>query len=77
MPVPTPRYYRVCSDASDIARSLEHEYLGVEHQFLAILRDRDAVPTQVLGELVDLDKVESRLLELLAWPGYRTASQGN
>jgi Clp amino terminal domain, pathogenicity island component len=70
MPVSTPRYCRFCGDATDIARSMEHEYLGVEHEILAILQDRHAMPIQVLGELAGLDEVESRLRR--CWPRRAT-----
>lgn len=51
---------------------MQHSYVGVEHLFLAIIRDRDAVPSQSLAQQIDLAEVESHLLELLNSPGYRT-----
>ena len=51
---------------------MQHAYVGVEHLFLAIIRDHDAVPSQSLGRQIDLAEVESHLLELLNSPGYRT-----
>jgi ATP-dependent Clp protease ATP-binding subunit ClpA len=69
--VPTPRYRRILRDAEEIARGLSHGYVGVEHLFLAVIRDRDAVPTQVLSESADLGQLETALLALLDSDGYR------
>lgn len=74
-PVPTPRYTRVLAAANNIAQEWGHTYLGVEHLFLAIVRDHGAVPTQVLAQLVDLDQVEARLQDLMESEGYNTPSQ--
>jgi hypothetical protein len=52
-----------------------HDYAGVEHLFLAIIHDRDAVPTQVLADMVDLGEVEARLRELMNSPLYATTSR--
>lgn len=73
-PVHTPRYYSVIGATEEVARGMSHSYVGVEHLFLAILHDRRAVPTQVLGEMVDLDAVESALLALMDSDGYKTSS---
>ena len=54
---------------------MRHDYAGVEHLFLAIIRDRDAAPTQVLAHVVDLDEVEARLLELMNSPSYATTRE--
>jgi hypothetical protein len=70
-PEPTPRYRKVVDGSAELAREMGHSYVGVEHLFLAIIRDRAAVPTQTLAELVDLDRVEAGLLEVMASPAYR------
>jgi ATP-dependent Clp protease ATP-binding subunit ClpA len=70
-PGPTPRYRKVVDGSAELAREMGHSYVGVEHLFLAIIRDRAAVPTQALAELIDLDRVEAGLLELMASPSYR------
>ena len=57
--VPTPRYQRILRDAEKIARDLSHGYVGVEHLFLAIVRDRAAVPTQLLSEFAGLGQLET------------------
>ncbi len=69
-PAPTPRYSQVLSDSTGVAREMGHSYVGVEHLFLAMIRDRAAVPTQVLARAVDLDRVEASLLDVMASPGY-------
>ncbi len=51
-----------------------HDYVGVEHLFLAIIHDRDAVPTQTLAHLVDLDEVEARLRDLMSSSLYAATS---
>jgi ATP-dependent Clp protease ATP-binding subunit ClpA len=71
-PAPTPRYSRIIEESVDIASTMVHGYVGVEHLFLAIIRDRDAVPSQSLAQQIDLSEVESHLLELLNSPAYRT-----
>ena len=53
---------------------MSHGYVGVEHVFLAVIRDRHAVPTQVLATMVDLEAVESALLGLMNSDGYRTSA---
>ena len=67
---PTPRYRQVLDVSAELARELGHSYTGVEHLFLAIVRDRAAVPTQVLARITDLDRVEASVREELASPGY-------
>jgi hypothetical protein len=53
---------------------MEHSHVGVEHLFLAIIRDMYAVPTQVLGSIVSLGEVESRLLDVMGSASYETSS---
>jgi Clp amino terminal domain, pathogenicity island component len=67
----TPRCRKVVDGAAELAREMGHSYVGVEHLFLAIIRDRGAVPTQALGKLADLDRVEAGLLEVMASASYR------
>lgn len=69
-PTPTPRCRRVLEDSAELARELGHSYIGVGHLFLAIVRDRAAVPAQVLARITDLDRVEASVREELASPGY-------
>ena len=69
-PAPTPRYRRLLESAGRLAREMEHSYVGVEHLFLAMVKDRNAVPTQVLAGITNLDQVEARLREAMASEGY-------
>jgi ATP-dependent Clp protease ATP-binding subunit ClpA len=48
----TPRYERIVAASREIAWDLGHNYVGVEHLFLAIVQDPDAVPTQVLSRFL-------------------------
>lgn len=70
--VHTPRYDRILGAAEEAARGMSHSYVGVEHLFLAIVRDPDAVPTQVLRKMVDPRTVESALVTLMNSAGYKT-----
>lgn len=54
---------------------MSHGYVGVEHLFLAIIRDRDAVRTQVLATMADLDAVESALLSLMNSDCYQIGTR--
>ena len=63
---PTPRYERVLQTAHDLAAQLGHRYVGVEHLFLAIIQDPQAVPTQVLAESARVGDIEDRLREVMS-----------
>lgn len=39
-PDPTPRYRRVLENSAEVARGMGHSYVGVEHLFLAIFRQK-------------------------------------
>ncbi len=69
-PSPTPRYNQLLAAAIGIAHEMQHSYVGAEHLFLAIIRDREAVPTQVLGNMVNLDQVETDLRGVLGSTAY-------
>jgi ATP-dependent Clp protease ATP-binding subunit ClpA len=73
-PIPTPRYHQIIKASQEIARETENSHLGVEHLFLAIIRDEHAVPTQVLGRMVNLEEAETRLLEVMSSASYKTSS---
>lgn len=75
IPAPTPRYNRVLAASADVAQAMQHAYVGVEHLFLAIIQERDAVPTQALASMVDLEEVEARLLELMNSSSYATPTR--
>jgi ATP-dependent Clp protease ATP-binding subunit ClpA len=71
-PVPTPRFRQILGAASEIARSMGHSYVGAEHLFLAILRDKDAMPTQVLSTVADRGAIERALLADMDSASYGT-----
>ena len=57
-------------DAQAEARELRHDYLGVEHILLGLLRAHDGVAAQTLGSLgVSFEGVRARLLEIGAQGG--------
>jgi hypothetical protein len=62
----TPRYDRIVAASRRIAWDLGHNYVGVEHLFLAVVDDPDAVPTQVLGRFVDPAQVGDAVRGLIA-----------
>lgn len=70
----TPRYTAIVTSAATIARDMGSSHVGVEHLFLAIIRDRRTVPTQVLERLVSVSSVEENLLNEMMSPGYNTAT---
>ena len=71
-PARTPRYNSILAASEQIAHAMGHSYVGVEHLFLAILRDPDAVPTQVAVEVINVDSLDNRLVEVMNSRGYRT-----
>lgn len=62
---PTPRYSQVVEAAADLAKALGHDYIGTEHLFLAILADPNAVPTQVLAELIEPAAVAAQVRDVM------------
>jgi ATP-dependent Clp protease ATP-binding subunit ClpA len=72
----TPRFHSVLGAAAEIARSMGHSYVGVEHLFLALLHDPAAVPTQALAEVADVGAVQDRLLAIMGSASYRTPPAG-
>ena len=69
----TPRYAAVLASAMGIAREMDHHHLGVEHLFLAIIRDGNALPTQMLATLADIDEIDLNLTRLMESPGYNAS----
>ena len=62
----TPRAKKVIEYAIDEARSLNHNYVGTEHQLLGLLREQDGVAAQVLMNLgLKLEEVREEVLGLL------------
>jgi ATP-dependent Clp protease ATP-binding subunit ClpA len=65
-PHPTPRYQQILRSAAEMATNQGHEYVGTEHLFLAILADPDAVPTQVLAELIEIPVLAARVRAVMS-----------
>jgi len=66
----TPRYDRIIANSRQIAWDLGHNYVGVEHLFLAIVDDPDAVPTQVLSRFVDPAHAGGAVRDLITSEGW-------
>jgi hypothetical protein len=54
-----------------LAAELGDSYLGVEHAFLAMIRQRDTVPARALAGLADLDAIEAAIVEAMNAPPDR------
>ncbi|WP_067836071.1 Clp protease N-terminal domain-containing protein [Nocardia lijiangensis] len=71
----TPRYEQILAAAEQLARDRGDSYIGVEHLQLAILADRDAVPTQeMIGMGLDPEEIAKSLEATMRTPGYQTES---
>jgi ATP-dependent Clp protease ATP-binding subunit ClpA len=69
----TPRMQQILDAAEEIAHAHGHTYVGVEHLQLAILADRDAIPTQVLEQLgIKPTRAARAIADLMEGDGYRT-----
>ena len=66
----TPRYDRIVATSRQIAWDLGHTYVGVEHLFLAIVQDPDAVSTQVLSRFVPPEQVGAAVRGLITSDGW-------
>jgi hypothetical protein len=62
---PTPRYDRILDAADGLARAMGHTHVGVEHLFLAIIRDRSSIPAQSVSRTADLAYLDRDFLEYL------------
>ncbi|MFF0488887.1 Clp protease N-terminal domain-containing protein [Nocardia sp. NPDC004068] len=70
-PKPTPRYQQIIAAATAAANDMGHDYVGVEHLFLAIVRDPWAVPTQALRRVgAEGPAIEEVLLSIMRSDGY-------
>jgi ATP-dependent Clp protease ATP-binding subunit ClpA len=63
--VGTPRLKKILADSAQQAASRDHDFVGVEHVFLAMLADGGSVPIQLLGRHLDLDAFRDELSSLL------------
>jgi hypothetical protein len=53
---------------AELAVEMGDSYFGVEHAFLAMIRNRETVPARALAGLADLDAIEAAVLEALNAP---------
>jgi ATP-dependent Clp protease ATP-binding subunit ClpA len=67
----TPRFDQIIERASEISRALGNSFVGAEHLFLAIIRDDDAIPSQVLARLTNVQRLDNEVVNLLESPSYR------
>jgi ATP-dependent Clp protease ATP-binding subunit ClpC len=61
----TPRLKRILADSAQQAATRGHDFVGVEHVFLAMLADGSSVPIQLLGRHLDLDALRGELSSFL------------
>ncbi|WP_165978685.1 Clp protease N-terminal domain-containing protein [Actinomadura darangshiensis] len=73
-PIHTPRYLQVIATADDLSRQMGHPHAGTEHLFLALLRDKYAIPTQILSTKVDLDDLDAEIVALMTSTEYLRSS---
>lgn len=67
----TPRLERILADSAQQAVSRGHDFVGVEHVFLAMLADGSSVPVQLLARHLDLVAVREELSSFLDEYGGR------
>ena len=61
----TPRLQRILSDALTLARGSGSTVVDSEHLLLAMVRERNARPTQLLDEMGVREALETRLADSL------------
>jgi ATP-dependent Clp protease ATP-binding subunit ClpA len=61
----TPRLKRILADSAQQAATRGHDFVGVEHVFLAMLADGSSVPIQMLGRHLDLEALRAELSSFL------------
>ncbi|MAE62386.1 MAG: hypothetical protein CMJ49_13650 [Planctomycetaceae bacterium] len=63
----TPEAQKAIAYAMTEARDLNHKYVGTEHLLLGVMRERDGVAAQILGNLgVDIDKTRRTIVDMLS-----------
>jgi ClpA/ClpB-like protein len=71
-PPPPPRVFvrndNVRPLGSGVAVERGDSYLGVEHAFLAMIRNRETVPARALAGLADLDALDAAVVEAMNAP---------
>jgi ATP-dependent Clp protease ATP-binding subunit ClpA len=72
----SPRYERIVAASRQIAWDLGHDYVGVEHLFLAVVQDPAAVPTQVLSRFAPPAEVGAAVRDLITSDGWGSRRSG-
>jgi len=72
-PPPPPRFfvpsgYVQPGWGARVALEMGDSYLGVEHAFLAMIRNRETVPARALAGLADLDELDAAVVEAMNAP---------
>jgi Clp amino terminal domain, pathogenicity island component len=72
-PPPPPRFfvpngYVQPGWGTGVAAEMGDTYLGVEHAFLAMIRNRETVPARALAGLADLDVLDAAVVEAMNAP---------
>jgi hypothetical protein len=72
-PPPPPRFparngYVEPSWGAGVAVEMGVSHLGVEHAFLAMIRNRETIPARVLAGLADLDALDAAVVEAMNAP---------
>jgi hypothetical protein len=74
-PPSPPRFYvpagYVHLWGAELAVEMGDSYIGVEHAFLAMIRNRETTPARALAGLADLDAIEAAVLEAKDAPAGR------
>lgn len=72
----TPRLQQILATAAEDAATHGRSYIGVEHVMLAIVGDRDAVPTQVMQAMgLNVDQIAAEITATMQTEGYKTPSR--
>jgi ATP-dependent Clp protease ATP-binding subunit ClpA len=66
-----PGEARAVGRSAQVADAMGHSYVGVEHLFLAIMRDRDSVPVRALSQVVNPDAAGAAVIEEMNSARYR------
>ena len=62
----SPEVKHIISDATELAKDLNHSWVSAEHIFLALFKDRDLIPDEIMVFLgVDLNFVTTKVLNYL------------
>src|SRR5579859_6056702 len=73
----TPRAKKVIELAVDEARRLNHQYIGIEHLLLGLVREGEGIAVGALESLgVNLEKVRTQTIRMLSQLGPPQKMQG-